>query len=142
MNCIAYEKQGIDNTTGMDDLFDQDKDKVLQYGITLTPAVVINGQPYRDDLDGELIFRQICQAFEPGKAPEVCNEDYDLAPELGQLSDFKEIYGSSLHFAVFIILGIFFCNILAIMYLTKRQEKDDKKLQDEVQQHVDKYFRL
>ena len=41
--CIAYERQGIDNATGMEDLFDVDRAKLLEYGITLTPAVVING---------------------------------------------------------------------------------------------------
>ena len=55
--CIAYERKGINNDTGMEDLFDVDRAKLLEYGITLTPAVVINGQPYRDELDGELIFR-------------------------------------------------------------------------------------
>ena len=81
--CIAYERQGIDNTTGMKDMFDIDRAKLLDYGITLTPAVVINGQPYRDELDGGLIFRQICQGYQVGKAPDVCKEGYDLGPELG-----------------------------------------------------------
>ena len=95
MECISYERKGIDNKTAMDDLFDIDRAKLLDYGITLTPAVVINGQPYRGELDGESIFRQICQTYQVDEAPDVCKEGYDLEPELGKLSDFVEPRGHS-----------------------------------------------
>ena len=55
--CIAYERKGIDNTTEMKELFEEDRVQMLDYGVTLTPAVVINGQPFRGSLDGDTIFR-------------------------------------------------------------------------------------
>ena len=45
---------------GMDDLFEEDRTQLLEYGITLTPSIVINGHPYRNELKGESIFKQIC----------------------------------------------------------------------------------
>lgn len=53
---MAYEKEGINNKTGMGEFFQADRDELLKYGITLTPAMVINGHPYLDSFEGEAIF--------------------------------------------------------------------------------------
>ena len=41
----------------MGDFFEEDREKTIEYGITLTPAVVINGHPFRGKLEGSAIFR-------------------------------------------------------------------------------------
>jgi len=40
-------------------------DKLLAeaYGISIHPAITINGQIYRGDLDGYDVFRAICSSF-------------------------------------------------------------------------------
>ena len=59
-NCINHSYEGGLYHTGMDDIliddindiFEHDRQKLVEYGITLTPAIVINGHPYRNELTG------------------------------------------------------------------------------------------
>ena len=141
-DCVSHSYEGIYNSTDMNDIFEEDRQQLLKYGITLTPAIVINGHPYRNELTGEAIFSQICQSYPVGKAPELCSEGYDLGSKLGELSDFVQPNGHFPSRVVMIIFGVFLFNIIAIFYLTKRQESQQKRLQNEVQLHVDKYFKL
>ena len=57
----------------------------------MTPAIVINGHPYRGKLEGYDIFRAICQAFPLGHEPIVCDPGYDIQQALGKEADFEVI---------------------------------------------------
>ena len=57
MNCIKYERDKTKNDTKMGDFFEEDLQKTVEYGITLTPSIVINGHPYRGELEGPAIFQ-------------------------------------------------------------------------------------
>ena len=81
--CMSFEKDGGKNNTGMSAFFEEDRQKLVEYGITLTPALVINGHPYRGEMKGDAIFNQICQSYKMNKRPLVCSEGYDIEPELG-----------------------------------------------------------
>ena len=142
---MKYEKKGIHHKTDAVDWFEMDRERQLEYGITLTPAVVINKHLYQGELKGEAIFRQICQSFPPGKSPELCTEGYDLEPELGKLSDFvKPPEGHMPLTVILVILIVFLINLLAVIFVTRRarRKETEKKMQNEVQMHVDKYFKL
>ena len=52
---MHYEKNVSDS--GVIDFFETDRQRLLEYGITLTPALVINKRPYQGELKGDAIFR-------------------------------------------------------------------------------------
>lgn len=55
-------------------------DKLLAeiYGISIHPAVTINGQIYRGDLTGYDVFRAICASFSQGFMPYECLKEFDI----------------------------------------------------------------
>ena len=57
-SCVSY--QSADSKHSSSYLFQKDREKILEYGVTLTPALVVNGHPYQSALDGDTIFRHIC----------------------------------------------------------------------------------
>ena len=80
-SCVSY--QSADKQHSSTYLFQEDREKLLEYGITLTPALVINSHPYLQALDGDSIFRHICQSYTIEKTPDICKEGYNLESELG-----------------------------------------------------------
>lgn len=61
------------------------EDKVLAevYGVSVHPAITINGQIYRGDLSGYDIFRAICASFVGKNKPKECRGGFDVQTELG-----------------------------------------------------------
>jgi len=61
--CVAnsFKEPGNNSTDNM--LLYQDKLLAEVYGISIHPAITINGQIYKGDLDGQDIFRAICAGF-------------------------------------------------------------------------------
>lgn len=72
----SFKTPGDNTTDNM--LFYQDKLLAEVYGIAVHPAITINGQIYKGDLDGYDIFRAICTSFASDFRPLKCLEEYEL----------------------------------------------------------------
>ena len=55
-DCLKFEKDAINNKPNLLNFFEEDRQQLLEYGITLTPALVINEHPYRGEMKGDAIF--------------------------------------------------------------------------------------
>jgi protein-disulfide isomerase len=62
-SCVTNSFKEPGNNQTDNQLYFQDKLLAEVYGVSIHPAVTINGQIYKGDLDGEDIFRAICASF-------------------------------------------------------------------------------
>lgn len=66
----SFQTPGVNSTINL--LFHHDKLLAEAYGMSIHPAITINGQIYRGDLDGEDVFHAICASFTPTYRPVQC----------------------------------------------------------------------
>lgn len=60
-------------TKGSSDLLDQDRRTMMELGVVTQPAITINNQTYRGELNGFDIFKGICNGF--AQPPKFCQGD-------------------------------------------------------------------
>jgi len=110
-------------------ILEEDRTQAIQYGVTYTPSIYINGQQYTGKMKGEPIFRQICQSFNIYKLPEVCDPTYDLQQALGHQVDFEEPETWTHQHLIVICLTIFLFNVLCIWFCVRRRKaKQDRQI--------------
>lgn len=83
-DCLKNSFQVPGKNTTNNYLLLNDKLLAEAYGLSIHPAVTINGQLYRGDLDGEDIFRAICASFTPSYRPVQCMAEFNATKELQQ----------------------------------------------------------
>ena len=98
----------------------------------MTPSIVINGHPYRGELEGPAIFQQVCASFKQDATPEVCTDRYKQEELLGSIDDFVTTPNYTHHFLFMVIFAVVLLNIAAIFYCTKRRKREEKKIRNEV----------
>ena len=59
-------------------LLEEDREQATQYGVSLTPALYINGFEYQGEWQGQDIFRQICSTYARAEIPLVCDPMHDI----------------------------------------------------------------
>lgn len=82
--CVQYsfKTPGDNSTDNM--LMYHDKLLAEVYGMSIHPAITINGQIYRGDLTGNDIFRAICTSFSSGFKPLECLSEFNVTKELSR----------------------------------------------------------
>lgn len=145
-NCVdtSFQKVGQNHTDNY--LLNGDKLLAEIYGVSLHPAITINGQIYKGDLNGADIFRAICASFNGDYKPYECLQEFDITKELGHASeDFVGPHSARRERMILIGACIFVVLVnLGFYWMYKRQQDKEKKkvVIDEVSEHVGKYFAL
>jgi len=124
LQCVdnSFKEPGNNQTDNM--LLYQDKLLAEVYGISVHPAITINGQIYKGDLDGEDIFRAICASFSTQFKPLQCLEEYDVSKDL-QLHNAKTDFydGSDFWQLTWTLLCVCALNVCLIYCYKKWQQR-------------------
>jgi len=76
----SFKTAGDINTDNI--LLYQDKLLAEVYGVSIHPAITINGQIYRGDLSGYDVFRAVCASFLAKDRPSSCSIKEELLKKL------------------------------------------------------------
>jgi hypothetical protein len=115
----SFKTPGVNTTDNM--LFYQDKLLAEVYGISVHPAITINGQLYKGDMTGYDIFRAVCASFSTNFKPVKCLEEYmpQLQKELLQhnaVQDFATPSNGRWHIVLTLIGVCAFNGLLIWLY--------------------------
>jgi hypothetical protein len=111
-------------------------DKLLAeiYGVSIHPAITINGQIYRGDLTGYDVFRAICASFTQGFRPYECLQEFDIQRELGNAREaFRQPSGVNPAMIVVSLVAVILLNG-GLIYACRRwqQKKTNKRVAESV----------
>lgn len=105
-------------------------DKLLAevYGMSIHPAITINGQIYRGDLTGNDIFRAICTSFSSGFKPLECLSEFNVTKELSRHNAVRQfVQPSSGRIPLLLCLIIAAAFNLGIVYLYRHCQTRNQK---------------
>jgi len=123
----------------------QDKLLAEVYGVSVHPAITINGQIYKGDLDGYDIFRAICASYSSKFKPLKCLEEYDVQKDIllhNSQEDFYAGDGGRKHLIWTLVLVCLFNAFCIWAYKRYQQRQQSAEMQANVQKHVGQYFAM
>ena len=123
-------------------LFYKDKTLAEIYGMSIHPAITINGQIYRGDLTGEDIFRAVCASFASFK-PLQCLQEFNVSEQLSLHNSVKEFVKPSTGrwpLIICLVLAVIFNFGVVYLYRQCQTKQQEQEMQTQVQKHVGMYF--
>jgi hypothetical protein len=135
--CVRASFEGENYIMDDNHVMKLEKDHIIENFIPFAPAIVINDQLYKGDLEADAIYKAFCAAYGWGKEPDFCKDSKDKDDK----DEKKSGTNTALIIIAVIVLILLIIAILVVYRaIVKKDLNRDMKLQ--VNTAVAQYFQL